>query len=97
MTKRPDTAPKAVAMSLARMRQLALIGMGWTIIAAGVVIAPLPGPFGLPVALVGVVMLLRNSADARRLFVRLRRRKPHWFKLFDRHIRRRERPPKPDA
>jgi hypothetical protein len=64
------------AMSLARMRQLALIGSGWAIIGLGIVISPLPGPLGLPVAIIGGLILLRNSSDARRMFVRLKRRYP---------------------
>ncbi|MBP2231005.1 hypothetical protein J2847_004316 [Azospirillum agricola] len=62
--------------TFARMRQLALIGTGCTIIALGVLISPLPGPGGLPVMLLGGVLVLRNSADARRLFVRMKRRYP---------------------
>jgi hypothetical protein len=93
MKRRPASA--ASTLSIGRIRQLALIGMGWTIVAAGFLIAPLPGPFGLPVALVGVIILLRNSADARRLFVRMRRRKPGWFAAFDRYVRRRKRRPPP--
>lgn len=93
MKRRPASA--ASTLSIDRIRQLALIGMGWTIVAAGILIAPLPGPFGLPVALAGVVILLRNSADARRLFVRMRRRKPGWFAAFDRYVRRRKRRPPP--
>jgi hypothetical protein len=86
MTRRP-----ASTLSINRIRQLFLIGMGWTIVAVGILIVPLPGPFGLPIAFVGVVILLRNSADARRLFVRMRRRKPGWFAPFDRLVRGRKR------
>ncbi len=93
MKRRPGSATST--LSIGRIGQLALIGMGWTIVAAGILIAPLPGPFGLQVALVGVVILLRNSADARRLFVRMRRRKPGWFAAFDRYVRRRKRRPPP--
>ena len=93
MTRRPGSATST--LSVGRIHQLALIGMGWTIVAAGILIAPLPGPFGLPIALVGTVILLRNSADARRLFVRMRRRKPGWFAAFDRYVRRRKRRPPP--
>ena len=93
MKRRPASA--ASTLSIGRIRQLALIGMGWTIVAAGILISPLPGPFGLPIALVGTVILLRNSADARRLFVRMRRRKPGWFVAFDRYVRRRKRRPPP--
>lgn len=70
---------KAAALSYDRVRQLALIGMGWTIIALGVLIAPLPGPGGLPVIALGGMLLLRNSADARRMFVRAKRRYPRLF------------------
>ncbi|MDQ2103216.1 hypothetical protein [Azospirillum isscasi] len=62
--------------TLARVRQLALIGTGWSLIGLGALMSPLPGPFGFPVALAGGVILLRNSAGARRLFVRLKRRHP---------------------
>ncbi|WP_052293771.1 hypothetical protein [Azospirillum sp. B510] len=72
----PDTAQ---TLSLARVRQLALIGAGCTIILLGLLIAPLPGPGGLPVMLLGGVLVLRNSADARRLFVRTKRRYPRMF------------------
>lgn len=79
--RRPATAR---TLSLARVRQLTLIGTGWTIIGLGALISPLPGPFGLPVAMVGGIILLRNSADARRLFVRSKRRYPRLFKPVER-------------
>ncbi len=53
-----------------------MIGAGCTIMVLGLLIAPLPGPGGLPVMLLGGVLVLRNSADARRLFVRMKRRYP---------------------
>lgn len=81
-TDRPDITARTV--SLARLRQLVLIGMGWTIIGLGVLIAPLPGPGGLPVVLLGGAILLRNSADARRLFVRMKRRHPRLFHPVER-------------
>ncbi len=62
------------SLSIARVRQLVLIAMGWTIVVVGLLIAPLPGPFGLPVMIVGGIILLRNSADARKLFARAKRR-----------------------
>jgi len=79
--RRPATAR---TLSFARVRQLALIGMGWSIIGLGALISPLPGPFGLPVAIVGGIILLRNSADARRLFVRSKRRYPRLFQPVER-------------
>ncbi|QCG89978.1 hypothetical protein [Azospirillum sp. TSH100] len=77
----PDTAQ---TLSFARVRQLALIGAGCTIILLGLLIAPLPGPGGLPVMLLGGVLVLRNSADARRLFVRGKRRYPRMFSPVER-------------
>lgn len=84
--------PSAATLSLARLRQMALIGMGWTIIGLGVLISPLPGPLGFPVVVLGGIILLRNSADARRLFVRMKRRFPRLFRPVERlrdHLRRR--------
>lgn len=76
-------AAKTATLSYDRVRQLVLIGMGWTIIALGVLIAPLPGPGGIPVIALGGMLLLRNSADARRLFVRAKRRWPRVFYPFE--------------
>jgi hypothetical protein len=75
------------------IRRRALVAAGWTVIAVGVVISPLPGPGGVPVILAGSVILLRNSAWARRSYVRLKKRKPHWFERVERWgLRRRRRP-----
>src|SRR5262249_29487993 len=80
-----------------RVRQTAMIGLGWTVIGLGVVIAPLPGPFGLPVAAVGATILMRHSPPARRMFLRAKKRAP-WplagtVRRYDdwRHQRRRRR------
>lgn len=77
----PDTAQ---TLSLARVRQLALIGAGCTIMLFGLLLAPLPGPGGLPVMLLGGILVLRNSADARRMFVRNKRRYPRVFSPVER-------------
>ena len=76
--------PTASVSSLVRLRRFALIGTGCTIIALGLLIAPLPGPGGLPVMIVGGVLVLRNSANARRLFVRMKRRSPRMLGPVDR-------------
>lgn len=52
------------------------IGFGGFLVVAGVIIAPLPGPFGLPISLLGLVVILRNSMSAKRGFIRLQRRHP---------------------
>lgn len=86
MHRRPGV--KAASLSYERVRQLVLIGMGWTIVGLGVLIIPLPGPGGLPVIVLGGMLLLRNSADARRLFVRMKRRYPRLFSPIERLRRR---------
>ncbi|HYG90305.1 MAG TPA: PGPGW domain-containing protein [Azospirillum sp.] len=86
MHRRPTA--KAAALSYDRIRQLVLIGMGWTIIVLGVLITPLPGPGGLPVMILGGILLLRNSADARRMFVRMKRRHPRLFSPVEKLRRR---------
>ncbi|WP_207456261.1 hypothetical protein [Azospirillum sp. SYSU D00513] len=80
------TPSRVTGLSLPRIRQLALIGTGWTIIAFSVLLTPLPGPGGLPLALVGGVILLRNSASARRLFVRLKKRYPRMLSPAERGL-----------
>lgn len=57
-------------------RRLVLIGVGWLVFALGIVVSPLPGPGGIPIILIGTIIVLRNSWDARRFFVRMKRRYP---------------------
>lgn len=58
------------------MRRYLFLAAGFLIILAGILIAPLPGPGGIPVMMVGAVLVLRNSRGARRRFVRFKRRYP---------------------
>jgi hypothetical protein len=50
--------------------------LGIVLMAAGVVITPLPGPFGVPLILLGLIILLRSSMWVKRLFIRLVRAHP---------------------
>ncbi len=59
-----------------RMLRMALIAAGVLTILLGIIIAPLPGPFGVPVMAVGLIIVLRNSYRAKRWFVRAVRRFP---------------------
>lgn len=65
-----------------------LIALGAGLVALGAVIAPIPGPGGLPVMLVGTVVLLRHSPRMRRHWVRARRRWPATFGPLDTLLRR---------
>ncbi len=73
-------------------RRLARFGMmllGGAIVLVGILIAPLPGPMGLPVATVGLILILRNSYMARRAFVRFQRAHPRTLYPVRRLLRRR--------
>jgi hypothetical protein len=60
----------------ARAMRPFLVVLGVLIILAGILIAPLPGPGGLPVIVVGLMLILRNSFKARRQFVKFQRAYP---------------------
>ena len=64
-----------------------LIG-GWLLIAASPVVGVLPGPGGIFVFAAGVILLLRNSAWARRRYVAFKRRWPKVGHHCDRAMRR---------
>ena len=57
---------------------MTLLGLGLMLL--GVVITPLPGPFGVPIILVGLIILLRSSVWVKRLFVRLVQKYPKVLK-----------------
>lgn len=59
-----------------RVQRILGLILGLIIIILGVLIAPLPGPFGLPIAVFGLVIALRSSYWARRVFIRFRRKYP---------------------
>jgi hypothetical protein len=71
-----------------RFLRLGLVLLGLVIVLAGIVIAPLPGPFGLPIAMVGLMIVLRNSMWAKRRFIDAKRRWPNWVHPFRRLLRR---------
>lgn len=81
--------PFAFARGLARrVLRSALIVVGMIVVLAGVIIAPLPGPMGLPVVVIGLVIILRNSFWARRAFVRAQRAYPNILYPLRRLLRR---------
>lgn len=52
------------------------VAAGGALVAAGAVIAPLPGPFGVPVMAAGTAVILKNSRRAKRLFVTKQKQHP---------------------
>ena len=65
-----------------------MVLFGLLIILAGVLISPLPGPGGIPVIVVGLMIVLKNSFKARRQFVRLHRAHPRMISPIRRLLRR---------
>lgn len=52
------------------------LGVGTLLMAVGIPLALLPGHLGLPLLVVGLIMVLRTSPPARRKFIHLQRRHP---------------------
>ena len=73
---------------VARMVRVGLASLGVLIVLAGIAVAPLPGPGGLPVIVVGLMLLLRNSFKARRTFVRFQHAHPKMVFPIRRLLRR---------
>jgi hypothetical protein len=65
-----------------------VIGAGLILMAGGFVLALLPGHLGLPLLVVGLILVLRNSVSARRRFIRLQRAHPRVVFPLRRLIRR---------
>lgn len=59
-----------------RLVRWGLVLLGLLIVLAGILIAPIPGPGGIPVIVVGLMIVLRNSFYARRQFVKFQRAHP---------------------
>lgn len=70
-----------------RIRTL-LCGVGWLLIALTPLVGPLPGPGGIIVFAAGLGLVLRNSAWAKRRYVRFKRRHPGWGDWADWGLRR---------
>lgn len=68
--------------------RLAIVAVGSVIMAGGFVLALLPGHLGLPLLVVGLIMVLRNSPKARRQFIHLQQRHPRVVFPVRRLIRR---------
>ena len=82
-------ASDAVTRDLAgRLVRFGLVVVGSLIVVAGIAIAPLPGPGGIPVIVVGLMVVLHNSFKARRQFVRLHHAHPRVISPIRRLLRR---------
>lgn len=73
---------------VARVVRVLLAILGVLIVIAGILVAPLPGPGGLPVIVIGLMLILRNSFKARRQFVRFQHAHPKLIFPIRRLLRR---------
>jgi len=88
-TKRVHRAADAIAADFAaRIARGALTLLGGLVVVLGILIAPLPGPMGLPVVVIGLMLILRNSFKARRQFVRFQHAHPRIARPIRRLLRR---------
>lgn len=71
-----------------RAWRFAVLAMGWLLIGVGFVGAVLPGHLGVPVLVVGLIIVLRTSRQARRQFIGLQRRHPKFVFPIRRLLRR---------
>ena len=62
--------------SAARAFRWIAIGFGTLVIIAGAVLTPLPGHVGLPLLVIGLMIVLRYSFQARKTFIRWQKRHP---------------------
>ncbi|MFI4975277.1 MAG: hypothetical protein ACHP84_12120 [Caulobacterales bacterium] len=84
-------APLRAALSHRLMRRLwrwLLLIIGGLLIGVGAVGALLPGHLGVPILVVGLILVLRTSMQARRQFVGLQRRHPNIVFPIRRLLRR---------
>jgi len=72
----------------ARVARWAALALGVLVLIAGVILTPLPGHLGLPLLVVGLMIVLRNSFQAKRRFLRWQRRHPKLIFPIRRLMRR---------
>lgn len=71
-----------------RIGRWLLLGLGGLIMLVGLVTAPLPGHIGLPLLVVGLMIVLRNSFKAKRQFLRMQKAHPKMVFPIRRLMRR---------
>lgn len=77
--------PRGLLAGVARM---AIMAAGGVLVLAGIAIAPLPGPLGVPVSVAGLILILKNSYWAKRQFIRAQHARPNFVYPFRRLMRK---------
>lgn len=73
---------------LRRIMRSGMMVLGVLVVILGLLIAPLPGPGGIPVIALGLVLILRSSYAAKRLFIRAQHARPRYVYPFRRLLRK---------
>ena len=79
---------KPRASTLRVFKRWALMVGGVFVVLLGILIAPLPGPGGIPVIAVGLMLILKSSFWAKRQFIRAQYARPKWVYPFRRLMRK---------
>jgi predicted membrane chloride channel (bestrophin family) len=85
---RVGRAPDGSRDLVSRIIRWLLVALGGALALSGVLMAPLPGPLGVPFVVLGLILVLRNSFAAKRQFVRLQRARPNMVFPIRRLLRR---------
>lgn len=88
MSRAHRTADDLARELISRFLRVILVSLGVLLIIGGIVIAPLPGPMGLPLTVIGLMLVLRNSFKARKQFVRFQHAHPKLIFPLRRLLRR---------
>ena len=83
-----DLQPGALGNLLQMLKRSAMLIVGLLVIVAGILIAPLPGPGGVPVIALGLILVLRSSYWAKRQFIRAQYARPRYVYPFRRLLRK---------
>lgn len=85
----PDRHPRVDGSAFVRhVNKAAGMTLGFLVIVLGILIAPLPGPGGVPVITVGLILVLRASYGAKRQFIKALHRWPRALSPIRRLLRR---------
>lgn len=79
---------KPRSRTLRVVKRWALMIGGLFVVLLGILIAPLPGPGGIPVIAVGLMLILKSSFWAKRQFIRAQYARPKWVYPFRRLMRK---------
>ena len=71
-----------------RVARAGVVAVGWALIGVGLIGAVLPGHLGVPVLVLGLILVLRSSRAARKVFIGLQRRHPRIVYPIRRLLRR---------